>query len=141
MLLPLLQNLLEGVSLPAPAVQGGGIGHGRQKKKTSHVWMEKDGEILVFRNATDASIYLQQQKPEPVVNNVKRLKVRKAEIKPLEKIDLSVIENHKERLKQAIPEFISIEQAKQDIALLLHLARQAWEWQDEEDVELLLLAA
>lgn len=129
------------ITLGVAANRGGGIGHGRKKKP---VWIEENGQILVFRNASDASVYLAQKK-QPEQQQKTASKQPSKPYKPVayEVIDLSMLEGYESRLKSVFAEAEPVRTLFDtgQINLLLELARKVREWQDEEDLEILLLAA
>ena len=100
-------------------------------KGRKRVWIEDEGRILVFRNATDAAAYL-QQKEQP--------KVKRKKVKPVEVVPVASLTKYQVRLREELPEFVSVAEAKQDIGLLLTIIRKVKAWQDEDDLETLLLA-
>lgn len=118
----------------APAVAGGGIGHGKRRKRH---FIERNGEILLFDKAIDVEIYLYQEslvKEEPK-------KVRRS-IKKAKKVEPQVID------KEALQKFVEVQEIPEnvyelarmhDIELLLDIYRKYEMWMDEQDVEILLL--
>ncbi len=129
------------ITLGVAANRGGGIGHSRKKKP---VWIEENGQILVFRNASDASVYLAQKK-QPEQQQKTASKPPSKPYKPVayEVIDLSMLEGYESRLKAVFAEVEPVRTLFDtgQIDLLLELARKVREWHDEEDLEILLLAA
>lgn len=113
----------------------GGIGHNR-KKKDKPIWIEREGKILVFRNPTDASNYLAQQKPEQKA--IKKQKPVTVELV----IDLPEIKTYESRLKVEFDDLVKVPTQANDanIALLIELARKVQEWLDDEETILLLAA-
>jgi hypothetical protein len=123
----------DGVAPPVVRPSGG-ISHGKRRKK---LFIERNGEILLFDKAIDVEIYLYQEslvKDEPK-------KVRRS-IKTAKKVEPQVI--NKEALQkfvevQEIPENVYELARMHDIELLLDIYRKYEMWMDEQDVEILLL--
>lgn len=121
----------------------GGIGHKHRKR----VFLERDGQILVFAKPTHAAEYLAAEKArrDPVVEfrRTTKAKARPQPIKPAHAPETSfrmdvlqwLVKQY--QLDEAIERLI----AQREYEALLSLYRIAIQKRDEDDVELLLLAA
>lgn len=121
----------------------GGIGHKRRKR----VFLERDGQVLVFAKPTHAAEYLAAEKARqaPVIEfqRTTKDKARPQPAKPahapettfrLDVLQWLVKQYH---LNDAIDQLI----AQREYEALLSLYRLAIQKRDEDDIELLLLAA
>jgi hypothetical protein len=126
------------------ANQGGSAGPHKKKKR---VFIEKDGELLIFDNATQAAQYVQAEKEQElavknadssVIRPLRKDKKRKPNPEP-QVIKIDALEGLIRHFRMANDLTEMIE--RQELDAILALQRKLWEMQDEEDVELLLLAA
>lgn len=144
----LLLALTGSVSPPVPVeVVGGGIGHGSRKKS---VFIERDGKVLVFANATRAASYIAAEKQAEVVQEAEKPASAVAPQAPI-KAEVKSIHQPVEIIAyDAIAALVQSFALVSDLSALIQaheldsvmaLYQQARDLQDEEDIELLLLAA
>lgn len=120
----------------------GGSSKGKPTKPKT-VYIERDGKILLFRNASHAAAYIAAEKAaEPVVTTKvtkKKVKPKVVPVKQPEVIEIDVLQLLFERFK--VEQDLSEMLRAQEFEALLALQKQLLEQQDEEDIEILLLAA
>jgi hypothetical protein len=121
--------------------RGGGIGHGKEGKTKGQkrVVVEKDGKLLLFRNAHDAAAFISLDKPKEVKLGIKA-KQKKTQVKPVEVIDLKVVEKYQQQLVEFVPEVRYEKLINLSIEVLLRIASKLRELEDD-DIEFLLMAA
>jgi len=131
--------LLDLFALIYPSRPGGGISSGSKGGAKKRVVVERNGKLLLFRNATDAAAFIRlENAPEQVIQKKKN---KKQEIvKPIETIDISEVEQYKNRLVQEIPEIKVGKLISLSIEVLLRIAAKLRELEDD-DIETLLMAA
>jgi hypothetical protein len=139
----LLLVLTGSVAPPVPVeVIGGGIGHGGRKKP---VFIERDGKVLVFASAAKAASYVAAEKAvEPVFEPVAEqqpVRAKPAEVaaRPVETIAFDAIADLLRSFNLAPDITAQIQRHELDAVMALY--QRARDLQDEEDIELLLLAA
>lgn len=132
---------------PQPA---GGIGHGGKKKK-KHVYIERDGEILLFKNNYDAAAYVSAEKAIDKAREQARESVYggqiplkpKAKPEPFQKIDISALERfYAEQIDalKARQMLVSLMARQEfDILMQMQIEMQA-RMREEDDLEVILLA-
>ena len=137
--------LLQGsVNPPVPApVPAGGIGHSKSKR----VYLERDGKILVFAKPTHAAAWLAAEKHNAVKVETKQERPKKAieprKVEPIKQpeqvvsVDILALLVEQYRLKTDLTQLIQ----NQEYAAMISLYNEAMRLRDEEDIELLLLAA
>lgn len=113
-------------------VAAGGVS---RKRKSSKVFIEEDGEILVFQSAAAAAEYINANKVTSV-DFKKKKKPRKVEPVriPIEEADIYL---EKFGYDFTVRQLVSLG----DIETLLMIAKKVIEWQEDEDILILLLAA
>ena len=112
--------------------------------RTRRVYLERDGQILVFAKPALAAAYIEAEKAQEVVVETttklpKRLKLKKKEVQQPEaviEIDVLSMLVEKYQLPDLAPKL-----ASHDYEAILTLYLQAQIMQEDEDIELLLLAA
>lgn len=125
----------------------GGIGRGgKGKKKSSRVYLERDGKILVFANASRAASYVAAEKhaeTEKPTHTIAPKRAKKAEVRaihqPVQEIAYDAIAALVEQYS-LIPDIHALIR-RHEIDALMALYAEAMRLQDEEDIELLLMAA
>lgn len=129
----------ESVTPPAPpAVVGGGLSSSRKKYKKKDFYIERDGEILLFRSPEEVEAYLSAEAlaKKAIGKAKKSSKVRPPEPK---KIEVAKIKQVVRILKPDIkPAYIDRMIQEMDWSALLKLQKALERWQDEEDMKLLL---
>ena len=125
------------------AAVSGGVGHKRSKR----VYLERDGQILVFAKPTHAAEYLAYEKArnQPVIDFQKpaKDKARPHQVKPTHapetsfRLDVLQYLVKQYQLNDVIEQLI----AQREYEALLSLYQLAIKRRDEDDIELLLLAA
>ena len=130
----------------------GGIGHGGKSKqaKKKAVFLERDGKVLVFANATRAASYIAAEKQAEVVQDAEKPASAVAPQAPI-KAEVKAIHQPVEIIAyDAIAALVQSFALVSDLSALIQaheldavmaLYQQARDLQDEEDIELLLLAA
>lgn len=117
---------------------------GSSASGSKRVYIERDGQILIFEKPAHAAAYISAEKAAEVPADVpkkslpKRLQAKVASIKQPEVIQLDILALL--AVKFAVPEWQTAVQ-QHDYEALYQLHQHLLMLQDEEDVELLLLAA
>ena len=115
-------------SAPTPPLEkavGGGIGHGRKRKR---YFLERDGNYLLFDTNADVERYIRQE-----------VKPSKKKIKPVEPTVINKQSLQEFVEVQAMPEIVQELIDDQNMGLLMDIFRKYEMWLDEQDVEILLL--
>jgi hypothetical protein len=114
------------------------------KPKSKRVYLERDGQILLFRNAHHAAAYVAAEKAqEPKLKSTpKRVRKTPNKVRPISepvRIEIPVLESFVARyeLKDNVSELIR----KNELDALIALHLKVMQLRDEEDIEILLLAA
>lgn len=145
-------SLLLALCVPTPVPSEdtqptGGIGHGG-KKKSKRVYIERDGKVLVFANASRAAAFVQnekqqeQQEQKPTLTIVPQATIAekpKATHQPIEIVEYDAIAGLVAAFR--LSEDISALIQAHELDALMALYFEAERLRDEEDIELLLLAA
>ena len=121
-------NSWGSIAVPTRVVSAGGRGSRRRT-----VWLEEDGEILVFRNSADAAAYLASQKH--YTSATAKTKARKIP-KPI-RIDVKSANAYLAHIGRPESVYRMIET---DWAFLSTLLRKIEEWEEDERLILLLVA-
>ena len=138
--LQILVNLRGGATPPTPDVVPSGAARGSGKKRKSGVWLEENGKILIFQNATEAAKYVKAQKDEkrpdkPKKDKKKAVRLGKAPIV----IDPNELKGFEPRLR--LESDISLDAAlrMKDIETLIRFVLAIKDMQEEDDIEVVLL--
>lgn len=134
------------ISLGASTQVTGGSGNGNKSKR---VYLEEDGKVLVFANASRAAAYLAQKKAENAAETVTEAsskpvakkevqKVRPKETEPLQVISIDVLQLL--ALQYGYEDTLSPILRQHEYAALIALYEQVMFDRDEEEVLMLLLA-
>lgn len=140
-----------GSDVPEEVELTGGIGHGGKTKQAKKaVFIERDGKVLVFANASRAASFIAAEKKSETVQEAEKpastiapQAPKQAEVRsihqPVEIIAYDAIT----ALVQSfalVSDLSALIQAH-ELDAIMALYQQARDLQDEEDIELLLLAA
>jgi hypothetical protein len=122
---------------------GGGISHHKSKR----AYLERDGKILVFANASRAAAWVASEKslerPEVIQGTKVAPKVQNAPVAPLRQpeaviqIDMLALLLDQFGIKSDLTQLIALN----EYAAMFELYRRVMEMRDEEEIELLLLYA
>lgn len=114
-------------------------GPGRRQLRSRRVYIERDGQILIFPNATQAAAYIQAEKAQEkpvVVEKTTTKKPKKKKVVPFKQPEVIRID-----VLQMLMDRFAVSRVPDNADDLLDLYRILRDRQDEEDIEILLLAA
>lgn len=128
---------------------GGGIGHGGKKRK-KQVYIERDGEILLFKNNTDAAAYVAAEKAIEKAQQQARESIYSGQLpvkppskpEPYQKIDITALEAFYAaqidalKAKQMVLSLMARQEF--DILMQMQIEMQA-RMREEDDLEVILL--
>lgn len=126
----LLRQYVESASVTA--------GGGPARKKS--VYIEKDGQIFVFKSASDAALWLDAQKPQDGTKK-SNSKKKKRIPKPVQVIRIDALKTAIKRI-QTDYTIKDLERFKDEEMwdILLSLQAKLEQWQEDEDLIILLMA-
>lgn len=112
-----------------------------RSKRSKKVFIERDGKYLVFENEREAQVYESVQKPVTVDKAKDKPEVKAVAVKPeiVPIVDNRVLDDLIARFN--LEYNLQQLQKQQDYEQLIYIQRHVAMLQDEEDIELLLLAA
>lgn len=124
-----------GVIITQETNQSGG-GFSRKKR----VYIEKDGQIFVFKSAADAALWLDAQKPQEGTKKPNSKK-KKRTPKPVQVIRIDALKTAIKRI-QTDYTIQDLERFKDEEmwGILLSLQAKLEQWQEDEDLIILLMA-
>lgn len=128
------------------AVLGGGIHH-PEKRRSKRVYLERDGRVLVFATPSRAAAWIAAERAQEVVRPTTRTKVSAKPLKPRTErlrepeqvVEIDALAKLIDQFR--MPDDLTALIERNEYAAMVALYKQAMDRLEEEDIELLLLAA